>query len=54
MKNWEFNKLGIENAIFARLSRDNADIFDGENDGWKLKMLWENLDLILEIEKKNE
>ncbi|MBT5022326.1 hypothetical protein HOK51_06890 [Candidatus Woesearchaeota archaeon] len=48
------NKLGIENAIFARLSRDNADIFDGENDGWKLKMLWENLDLILEIEKKNE
>lgn len=41
---------GIRNAVNARLNLDNEDIFDGKDDGWKLKVLQENLraiDLVL-------
>ena len=40
------NMNGIQNAIYARLNIDNEDIFDGEDDSWKLKMLEENLELL--------
>ena len=40
------NINGIQNAIWARLSLDNADVFDGEDDGWKLKMLQDNLSVL--------
>ena len=40
------NINGIQNAIWARLRLDNADVFDGEDDGWKLKMLQDNLSVL--------
>ena len=43
------NISGIQNAIWARLSLDNADAFDGDDDGWKLKMLQDNLKILEKI-----
>lgn len=40
------NINGIQNAIWARLSLDNADAFDGEDDNWKLKMLQDDLSIL--------
>jgi hypothetical protein len=48
------NKNGIQNAIWARLSLDNADVFDGEDDGWKLKMLQDNLSILEKIASGKE
>ena len=42
-------KEGMTRAIWARLSLDNADVFDGEDDGWKLKMLQDNLSILEKI-----
>ncbi len=40
--------FGIKNAINAR-SLDEYDCFDGPDDGWKLKVLEENLEAIEKI-----
>ena len=39
-------KEGMTRAVWARLSLDNIDVFDGEDDGWKLKMLQDNLSIL--------
>jgi len=45
---------GISNAISGRLNLDNQDVFDEPDDVWKLKMLEENLELILKLKQKNK
>lgn len=45
----ELAEIGISNAIHARLSLDNDDIFDGPDDQWKLKVLEDNLAAIRQV-----
>jgi len=45
---------GIRNAISGRLNLDNQDVFDEPDDVWKLKMLKENLELILKLKQQNK
>ena len=51
----ELGASGIRRSINGRLNLDNADAFDGDDDGWKGKVLRENLEAIMRVlEERNK
>jgi len=45
---------GLENIVSMRLNLDNSDAFEGDDDGWKLKVFQDNLAILYEIEAEGE